>query len=141
MNPKLRKRHRLTGSRRLPVRGYVAAAQAKRPEGGAHQHHVSTAREWPPRVMRCPANHAANLSAEEVAFIREWAQLRHGAVTREPVSRRPLPRLPRHRSGCSRGCRYGRQAATPKAAETITRNVNPLWSTRGAPGLLLPAPS
>ena len=24
-------------------------------------------------VMRCPANHAANDSAEEVAFIREWA--------------------------------------------------------------------
>jgi hypothetical protein len=23
--------------------------------------------------MRCPANHAANDSAEEVAFIREWA--------------------------------------------------------------------
>ncbi|MGE5695710.1 MAG: hypothetical protein ACM4D3_10895 [Candidatus Sericytochromatia bacterium] len=24
-------------------------------------------------VMRCPANHAANDSAEEVSFIREWA--------------------------------------------------------------------
>jgi hypothetical protein len=36
-------------------------------------------------VMRCPANHAANDSAEEVAFIREWAAATSWDSTRETL--------------------------------------------------------
>ena len=36
-------------------------------------------------VMRCPANHAANDSAEEVAFIREWAAATSWDSTRESL--------------------------------------------------------
>ena len=36
-------------------------------------------------VMRCPANHAANDSAEEVAFIREWDTATSWDSTRESL--------------------------------------------------------
>ena len=36
-------------------------------------------------VMRCPANHAANDSAEEVTFIREWAAATSWDRTRESL--------------------------------------------------------
>jgi hypothetical protein len=36
-------------------------------------------------VMRCPANHAANDSAAEVTFIREWATATSWDSTRESL--------------------------------------------------------
>ena len=36
-------------------------------------------------VMRCPANHAANDAATEVAFIREWAAATSWDSTRESL--------------------------------------------------------
>ena len=46
-------------------------------------------------VMRCPANHAANDSAEEVAFIREWAAATSWDGTRESLlAERRCPACP-----------------------------------------------
>ena len=63
--------------------------------------------------MRCPANHAANDAAAEVAFIREWAAA--DAMGQQhppkPAGRRPLPCLPRHGAPAAGDDGTGRQAA------------------------------
>jgi len=76
-------------------------------------------------VMRCPANHAANDSAEEVAFIREWAAATSwDSYPRKPARRRPLPRLPRHRAAAAGDDGTGRQAAQHGALPMLRRGVD-----------------
>ena len=72
-------------------------------------------------VMRCPANHAANDSAEEVAFIREWAAATSWDSTRESLLAEghcPAP------SGCSRGRRYWSAGSPARALPMLRRGVD-----------------
>ena len=83
-------------------------------------------------VMRCPANHAANDSAEEVAFIREWAAATSWDSTRERLLAEghcpACPGTERLQPGTT--VLVGRQPSTG-AAHAAPRCGSPTTSTAG----------